>query len=162
MHSEAYEFVRSHGTSDPVSVIEIGSRNINGTVRDHFPHAHWIGLDLHPGPCVDVVCNAEFYQPVELVETVICCEVLEHAHNWQRLIATGASWLNPGGRMIVTCAGPGRPEHSAIDGRPRLMPGEYYRNLSADEVALEMHVAGLVDIAADQVGQDTQATGTKP
>ena len=46
MHVEAFAFVAQFSTTDPITVIEIGSRIINGTVRGLFPNAHWTGLDL--------------------------------------------------------------------------------------------------------------------
>ena len=162
MHAEAFRFVRMFATNDAIDVIEIGSRDINGSVRALFPAANWIGLDLHSGPAVDVVCDAEHYQPADKVDLVICCEVLEHAANWRELIRVAASWLRPDGRLIVTCAAPGREPHSAIDGEHRLLDGEHYENLTADEVADAMRAAGLGWIEAEQVGEDTQAMGWMP
>ena len=129
MHNEAFEFLRKFATTDSISVIEIGSRDINGTCRTLFPNAKWIGLDRYPGACVDVVCDAEGYVPSEPVDVVMCMETLEHAKNWQGLICSGISWLKPCGQMIITCAGPGREPHSAIDGGP-CYDGEYYCNVN--------------------------------
>ena len=40
------------------SVLEVGSVNINGTVRDLFDRPNnYIGLDVAPGRDVDVVCS---------------------------------------------------------------------------------------------------------
>ena len=160
MHAEAFRFVSRYMTNDALSVIEIGSRDINGTSRPLFPAASWIGLDLHPGPCVDVVCDAVNYVPTSLVDLVVCTEVLEHAPNWRELIHCAASWLLPGGRLIITCAGPGRAPHSHHDGG-ELHDGEYYGNLSADQIAEELHYAGLLVEHCEQAGDDTQAVGLK-
>lgn len=159
MHVAAYEFVRQYGTTEPIEVIEIGSRDINGSAQDHFPNALWTGLDLYPGPRVDVVCNATEYEPETPVDLVICCEVLEHAEDWRELIRVGAKWLQDGGKLIVTCAGPGRKQHSAVDGGT-LRAGEYYRNLTAYEVAEQMRDAGLQIELFRHVKNDTQAVGT--
>lgn len=161
MHRECLQFLRELGSNDPLSVIEIGSRDINGSARAFWPNAQWIGLDLHAGPAVDVVCDAQQYVPAELVDMVVCCEVLEHAANWGEILTHAASWLKPTGRIIVTCAGPGRAEHSAIDGKHRLLNGEHYRNLTASEVSHAMRDAGLGWIEAEQVGEDIQAIGWK-
>lgn len=40
---------------DNVSVLEIGSLNINGTVREFFTNCNFTGIDIGPGPCVDIV-----------------------------------------------------------------------------------------------------------
>jgi hypothetical protein len=40
-------------------VLELGSFNVNGTVRDVFHSVEqYVGVDERPGPCVDVVCKA--------------------------------------------------------------------------------------------------------
>ena len=162
MHAAAFEFVSRFATHEPLAVIEIGSRDINGTCRPLFPNAQYIGLDLYPGPAVDVACNALDYTPDQSVDIVLIAEVLEHTENWRELIAIAASWLRPDGVCIITCAGSGRAEHSAIDGQPRLMPGEYYGNRTSDEIAAELHYAGLGWIDSDQVGEDIQAVAYRP
>lgn len=159
MHPAAREYVARYATQRPVGVAEIGSRNINGTVRDLFPNAYWFGLDLRKGPCVDLVCDAETWKPDIVFDLVVCCEVLEHAENWKNLIAAAVSWLAPGGRLIVTCAGEGRKPHSGIDGGD-VPIGEYYRNVSVAELCREMQKAGIWIDSAETVGEDTRASGT--
>jgi len=145
MHPGAFEFVRQFATNEAIEIIEIGARNINGTVRPLFPSAKYIGLDLNPGPCVDVVCDALEYVPDKLVDLVIAAEVFEHAPNWGAIIAHAATWIVPGGRILVTAAGPGREPHSAADGGA-LRPGEHYENLTEDRLAEELHFAGFEEI----------------
>lgn len=129
MHAAARAFVERWASTDLVSVVEIGSRNVNGEIRDLWPNATWYhGLDLHAGPGVDTVCDACEYAPPHPVDVVVCCEVLEHSQNWQGIVLNACSWLRPGGRLIVTCAGAGRKSHSAIDGEA-VRPEEWYANL---------------------------------
>lgn len=161
MHQQAYDFVARFKTDKPIRVIEIGSRNINGTVRPLFPNAKWIGLDLYEGPDVDVVISALDYKPEHLVDLVICCEVLEHARDWKSIIEHSATWLKIGGEMLVTCAGPGRAEHSAIDGN-ELKEDEHYENLTPEVVSLSMRESGLWMVSAITEGKDTQAIGCLP
>lgn len=158
MHQAAREYVSRYATDAMVSVIEIGSRNINGTIRDLFPRAQWMGLDLQDGFCVDHVCDATSYQPMLPVDLVICCEVLEHAADWMSLIEAGASWLAPGGRLIVTCAGPGRTPHSAHDGGD-LRANEHYCNITTEALCRAMQACGIWIDSADTLGQDTRASG---
>lgn len=156
MHVESLAFVAQFATADPIDVIEIGSRNINGTVRPLFPNARWTGLDLHPGPDVDVVCDMRDYMPPDSVDLVVCCEVLEHAEPWRQMISQAQAWLKPGGRMIITCAGPGRLPHSHIDGC-QLRPGEYYGNITVGELREAMEAEGLHVVICTQLRNDTQA-----
>lgn len=155
MHREAREFVTHFKTGLPVSVIEIGSLNVNGTIRDLFPSAFWVGIDRAAGPCVDVVGDAENFEPEALADVVICCEVLEHADNWATLIRKAYSWLAPGGVFIMTCAGLGREPHSCGGGK--LPPGEYYRNLAPPEVRQQISEAGFKWQITRQVGTDVQS-----
>lgn len=160
MHQQAREFVAQFATDAPLRVIEIGSRDINGNCRDLFPNADWTGLDLYAGPMVDVVCDAESWRPSEPVDLVICCEVLEHAKRWRGLLAASAHMLKPGGTLIVTCAGTGRRPHSHFDGG-KLRAGEYYRNLTPENVARILTENGFrVDVAiANRF--DTQVKATR-
>ncbi len=156
MHAEAFAFVKQFATDSTIDVIEVGSRNINGTVRGLFPNARWTGLDLHPGPDVDVVCDMLDYTPPDSVDLIVCCEVLEHAERWSLMLSQAQAWLKPGGRMILTCAGPGRIPHSHIDGG-RLRPDEYYANVSADDLRKALEADGLYVVICTQLKNDTQA-----
>ena len=42
-------------------VLEIGSLNINGSVRQFFSNCDYTGLDVAEGKDVDIVCNGENY-----------------------------------------------------------------------------------------------------
>nr|DAK61502.1 MAG TPA: Methyltransferase domain [Caudoviricetes sp.] len=162
MHAGAFEFVGKYATTDALTVIEIGSRDINGSVRVHFPSAAWTGLDLHSGPAVDIVCDAIDYEPAQPVDLVVCCEVFEHCESWRDLIRKSFGWLKPSGRLIVTCAGDGREPHSAIDGGP-LRLEEHYANISTDELAAAMQLAGFerIETASNEHWKDTYAIAVK-
>ena len=162
MHPGAFEFVSRYATLDAISVIEVGSRDINGSIRCHFPAATWTGIDLIAGPAVDVVCDAMEYNPPQLVDVVICCEVLEHCMTWDALIFHAASWLKPGGKILITCGGLGRDPHSAFDGGA-LQPDEHYGNISQDELAEELHYAGFIqiDVSGNEHWRDTYAVALK-
>jgi hypothetical protein len=162
MHPGAFEFVGRYATADEISVIEIGSRDINGSVRAHFPGATWIGLDLIAGPAVDVVCDAMEYDPLQLVDLVICCEVFEHAPNWGEILTHAANWLKLGGQILITCGGIGRDPHSAFDGGA-LRVDEHYGNISRDKLAEELHYAGFaqIDVSGNEHWRDTYAVAVK-
>lgn len=157
MHAEAMEFLRRLTIQGPV--IEIGSRNVNGSARDAFPDVEWFGLDIEDGIGVDVVCDAAEYWPDRRIRTVICCEVLEHTSNWRDILHNVAAW-DDDIVLIITCAGLGRKPHSAIDGGP-LRDGEYYGNIAAEELRAELIKAGFRTVYADQYGTDTRAIAFK-
>lgn len=161
MHKAAYEFVQKYAVRRQCSVIEIGSRNINGSVRSLFPNASWTGLDRYPGPSVDIVIDATEYIPSNQVDMVICCEVLEHCEQWKQLIQKSASWIRPGGRLIVTCANTERAEHSGIDGK-RLREGEYYKGVDLTPLVAECLASGFEILHAQKSGSDTQLLANIP
>jgi hypothetical protein len=154
MHAEARDFLRRISLSGPV--VEFGSRNINGSARDVFPELEWIGVDIADGPGVDVVCDAATFSTELMPMSIVCCEVLEHAANWREIIRNSCNMVGHDGILVITCAGPGRKPHSAIDGGP-LRDGEYYRNLSAAEIRAACLEAGFRGVYADQAGFDTRA-----
>ena len=39
-------------------VLEVGSRDVNGSVRQFFDGGEYVGVDWRPGPCVDLVLLA--------------------------------------------------------------------------------------------------------
>lgn len=134
MHQEAYEFVRLVG--QPIGygarILEFGSRNVNGSVRDLFRDStFYCGIDIVPGDGVDVIACAAAYNHEQLVDVVICCEVLEHTILAGPICLNAWRNLRLGGRYIVTCAGPLRSPHSALDGGV-LRRGEYYLNVTEE------------------------------
>lgn len=161
MHAEAAQYVNRFAHAEPITVVEIGSLNINGTVRSLFPAASWHGIDVVDGPDVDEVADGATFVPGQPVDLVVCCEVLEHTEAWRDIVTNTANMLKPGGRVILTAAGPDRLPHSAVDGG-RLRDGEYYANISADELTEALESAGFVDVAVEIVGRDVRGTGVTP
>lgn len=127
MHPEAFAFAAAH--AKPGSVVEIGSRDINGSVR-HLFSGDYCGLDLEPGPGVDLVCDAVLYDAPP-VDIVVCLEVLEHAPEPARVVAAAKRLLRRGGLLILTAACDPRPAHSGHDGGT-LVEGEHYANVDPE------------------------------
>jgi hypothetical protein len=147
MHAAAFDFVKwavdHFAARGPV--LELGSRNINGSVRGLFAGCAppYIGVDLVAGPGVDVVADAATYVPSVKMQTVVCCEVFEHTLQAPRILRHIArQLLAANGLVIVTCATTGRLPHSAVDGGP-LRLGEFYRNCSETEFQMWGLLAGL-------------------
>ena len=160
MHAAARDFVASVlPTTTDYSVVEVGALDINGGVRDLLPGSNWYGIDVVPGPGVDEVADGATWQPSWDVDIAVCCEVLEHAENWADIVHNMASWLPPGGLLILTAAGPGRAPHSAVDGGI-LRVGEYYGNIDPNElvpVLRQAHIVSQTDVGHG----DVYAWGTK-
>lgn len=147
MHAEAFAFVQWAVTEYHARgpVIELGSRDINGTVRGLFARCAppYVGLDLVAGPGVDLVADAATFVPAAKVGTVVCCEVLEHTPDAAVILHQIAHhMIADDGLVIVTCATTGRAPHSAHDGGP-LRPGEFYLNCPLSVFRIWAEAAGL-------------------
>ena len=161
MHGAAMAYVESNLPAVAGDVLDVGGRDINGSPRDLFPDAAtFVVIDPQEGPNVDIVADFTTLGLEDFADTVLCLEVLEHAENWRGIVAACAAARRPGGTVIVTCAGPGRAPHSAVDGGP-VRPGEWYRNVGSDELAEAMASHGLL-VRAERFDEDTRATGVKP
>ena len=136
MHDAARQFVARYATDKPVMVLECGARDVNGSVRSLFPRADWFGVDIGPGPGVDEVADFADYQHPHLVDIVVSTEVLEHTPRWREILLSASRNLRPGGRLIVTAAGPGRAPHSAIDGGA--VGDEHYENIDPEDLSSEL------------------------
>lgn len=148
MHSHASNFVLGVVEKLPPrqSVVEFGSRDINGSMRDRFPPTpSYIGIDIVKGKGVDVVANAMNYVPAHPPDTVVCCEVLEHSRDPYRIIKNAFDILLPDGVFIITAAAPARVPHSGKDGL-ELAPGEYYANIDPGELKGWLAQAGFHDV----------------
>ena len=83
MHDTAYEigglFFQSYVNAES-SVLEIGSLNINGGLRDFRPTGSYIWVDLNPGNGVDVIVRRISQLPFrrETFDAVVSSSCLEH------------------------------------------------------------------------------------
>lgn len=163
MHIEAASFVAltAHRLGPFESVLELGGRDVNGSVRPYFPRARYVSVDIAPGPGVDVVADATTYRTEERYDAVVCCETLEHAEDADGFVATAWGSLRPGGLFILTAACPPRAAHSAVDGGP-LRAGEFYRNV--DPALMASWLVGWkdVDIEVHDDRGDIYAVAVKP
>lgn len=157
MHAAARAWVAAHAGGE--IVVDVGGRNINGTVRDLFDTPDYTVIDMHPGPGVDVVGDFLDYKPPRKPDTVIICEVAEHTKAWPELVARAADLLKVGGMLIFTAAGPDRKPHSAFDGA-ELRDGEFYENIQPNRLraVLDKH---FDDVIVDEQGADVRAIAVK-
>lgn len=154
MHVAARQFVETHVEANRpfTAVLEVGSRNVNGGVRDLFPEAIYVGIDIEPGDGVDIVTDAAKWVPSGPFDCVVSTEVFEHAQRWPMIVANCARVLMHEGVLIVTAAGPGRAPHSAVDGGP-VRAREYYANVQPDLLATAAIQAGLADVTVEVNGE---------
>jgi hypothetical protein len=119
-----------------VNVIEIGSLDINGTVRDFFDSERYIGVDVGPGRGVDVVAlGQDVDYPDNTFDVAVSAECFEHNPAWVETFANMIRMSND--FVIMTCASEGRPEHGTTRTSPGSSPltldWDYYRNLNEED-----------------------------
>lgn len=154
------EWVSRYATTEPLAVLDIGGRNINGSPRHLFPAAEYTVLDAMSGPDVDIVADAATWTPDREYDMVLCLEVCEHTEVWPQIVATAYKACRTGGQLVLTCAGPGRAPHNASDGGP-LPAGEYYQNLPLARLHDVLVATGWQHIRAEQLLSDLRAVATK-
>ncbi len=113
------EFIDVYGLeSMPLSVLEIGSMNINGGLRDLAKHnMTWTGLDLEEGPGVDL--KIEIGQPFpyanKVFDLVVCSSVFEHDAQFWNTFLEMARVTKPGGLILVIAPSNGAYHRYPID-----------------------------------------------
>jgi len=106
-------------------VIEVGSLNINGSLREiimEFNPNNYTGIDIMSGPGVDVICKAENmveYFGENNFDLVISTELLEHTENWRNVVSNIKNVCKPNGIIFITTRSKGFPVHE--------YPGDFWR-----------------------------------
>jgi len=121
-------------------VLEVGSLNINGTVRDFFDNCDYIGIDVGQGPNVDIVCEGQNLDHSDnTYDTIISCECFEHNPYWVETFANMHRMTKSNGLIIMSCATTGRSEHGTTRTNPYDSPltvgkgWDYYKNLTEQD-----------------------------
>ena len=140
--------------------MDVGSRNINGTVRDCIQQAgqgmpnEIIGVDFVQGENVDVVMNghdladkygAEF-------DLVTCCETLEHDNKFWLTVEAMRKCVKPGGFLLITTPGIHFFRHD--------YPSDYYR--FTDTVFSEIFFEGWEDQFIENFSDPNDPDQQKP
>ncbi|BBY00477.1 class I SAM-dependent methyltransferase [Mycobacterium seoulense] len=123
------------------SVLEVGSYDVNGSVRTVFAAAdRYVGIDLVPGPGVDLVMSGhELDHRDGSYDMAISGECFEHDPHWRETFSNMVRMTRPGGLVAFSCASRGRPEHGTTRTDKALSPGtqavgmDYYRNLNEED-----------------------------
>jgi SAM-dependent methyltransferase len=132
-------------------VIEVGSRNVNGSARSFVESMHpaeYVGVDIEAAPEVDVICDIEKLHErfdAESFDLVVTTEVLEHVRDWRRAISNLKRMCRPGGVVIVTTRSRGFAYHG--------YPFDYWRYELSDMRSL------FGDCVVEALETDTRDSG---
>lgn len=168
MHQSVYDFVARVKEKFPEAftgkvVHEVGSRNINGTVRPFFSQCDYTGFDLGYGVCVDVVGHYLNTETPDYVDTIVSCEALEHDRYWVHSLRQMLDNLKRGGLLILTAGGPGRPEHGTKEHDPECSPAtlDYYGNITEEAFREAVDMSQFTEFEFDVRDGDFRFWGVK-
>lgn len=145
-------------------VLEVGSLNINGSIRQFFSDCEYVGVDLGSGPGVDIVCAGEdLSYPDSSFDVVASCECFEHNPNWVQTFNNMARMSKE--LVFFSCATTGRSEHGTRRSNPQDAPycGDYYANITEEDVKsrCELSVFKQYEFAVDEQAHDLYFWGVK-
>jgi SAM-dependent methyltransferase len=119
------KFAKEHGTG---KILEIGSWNANGGVRQYFKDAdEYIGIDPHGGKDVDLQISS--YQIPQYFkkdfDVILCLETLEHDPYFEYTVQLMHEYLKPGGWLVISTPGLAQGIHQVPKDYYRFMPDAY-------------------------------------
>lgn len=133
MHLSSYEHMadlvsRYLDMAKPISIIDIGSYDVNGTYRPLFAAPGWnyLGIDLEAGPGVDVVLESPYRFPMKTgsVDLIVSGQAFEHVEFFWLSFLEMLRVLKPGGMMFLIAPSRG-PEHRYPQDCWRFYPDGY-------------------------------------
>lgn len=143
------EFVKSLHLSG--RVLDIGSLDVNGCVREYF--TDYTGLDMRPGPNVDIVANAHKIPfSDQYFDLVLNLETMEHDDRFWETAREMYRVCIYGGHVVITAPTIGFPKHD--------YPSDYWRFLPEGMISL-MSSVGFQCLSCHQNDSDVFYHGIK-
>lgn len=124
MHDTAYRYGQAFYDQyipkyQNIQIVEVGSQNVNGGLRDIFttPYTHFVGLDFVPGPGVDHVLQDPYTIPYpdNVLDVILCSSVLEHCDMFWLLFLDMTRVLKPGGVIYINAPSNGNFHRHPVD-----------------------------------------------
>lgn len=99
------------GWFDGTRVLEIGAAGADPFIRDLFTTDDYTGIDIVPGPNVDLVADAKFHKHDLSYDVIMCFSVLEHDPGWETIMENAYDLMHPGSMMIGCHGAEGNLHH---------------------------------------------------
>jgi SAM-dependent methyltransferase len=135
-------FCRKTGFKRGDRVLDVGSMDVNGTVRSLFLGAsEYVGIDMRAGKDVDRVMTAEDlpkHFEAGYFDVVVCSNALEHMERWQDAIRGMWFVLKEGGTLTLVTPTKEKGRHGYPDDYWRFTLDEYgqvFRDQAINETA---------------------------
>lgn len=133
-------------------VLDVGSLDINGNNRIFFDNCEYYGLDVAPGPNVDIVCLIHEHDvPNETYGAIISGSCFEHDRYYEKSLKEIVRMLKSGGIFVCTVPTTGYPEHGTRRCQPEDAPlltsdpawEDYYKNLTEQDIRQAIDVDSI-------------------
>lgn len=157
MHTEALtamsNLLARYAGPEPANVLDVGSLDYNGTYRPLVESRGWryTGLDIEPGPNVDIVSRDPYRYPIpdDRYDIVMSGSTMEHVQAIWAWLPELVRVLRPGG-MLAIVTHYAFPEHRYPVDCWRIMPDgmRFLFDQTQRLMAYEIDIAGPYDIGA--------------
>lgn len=120
MHQTTLEVAKRWKPQLSGRVLEIGSLNVNGSLREVLDIS--VGIDIVEGPGVDLVLPGEEvhrYFGKHAFDAVVSSDALEHVRKWRSVLKSAWAALKPNGHLLLTMASERKGRHN--------YPNDYWR-----------------------------------
>jgi SAM-dependent methyltransferase len=146
-------------------VLEIGSLDINGSIRKYFQDCEYIGADVGQGANVDLVCpGQEIDHPDNTYDVSCSCNCFEHNPYWVETFKNMYRMTKPGGLVFVSVPTTGCPEHGTHSNKPDDSPltlkkgWNYYKNLTESDYRENFDIDSMFELYQFQEYRDDPTT----
>jgi SAM-dependent methyltransferase len=137
-----HSFALKHKGKISGRVLDVGSYDVNGSLRAVFPIT--IGVDMREGPGVDQVCDVVHLITTfgaESFDCVCSADALEHMKDWKAGMENMWAVLKPGGVFFLTMANPKKGRHAYPDDYIR-MPMDMFKSMFTGNQILDDFFGG--------------------
>jgi SAM-dependent methyltransferase len=147
------KFLTEHVQVEPFKVLDVGSMDVNGTVKDLFHEGTYTGADMRSGGNVDVVVNGHDLVKkfgLKSFDMVTCFDMMEHDEKFWLTITQMKKVLKKGGWLLIGAPGRACSLHD--------YPGDYWRFMPESFTSL---LSGMKDVHVEtelMPDSDTEAS----
>lgn len=136
-HDLVKKFLEEHDLKGK-KVLDVGSLDVNGSLREDFKDCDYTGVDMREGPNVDFVLNGHELstQFQEEFDLVVCFDTLEHDDLFWLTLGEMRKVLKSGGWLIIGAPSINHPIHRH--------PKDYYR--FTEDSFQDVFLLGLKDV----------------
>lgn len=154
MDSATKRFMQSHADKFTGTVLDVGSLDVNGSLRDVINVT--VGIDMRSGRGVDVVCPVEdiLTEFEQQFDACVSAGTLEHVEDWKAFVNNTWDIVRDGGWLVMTMASMGKGRHN--------YPNDYWR-FTLDQIKQLYPTAEWVgEVGPVSIGWVVQKGSVKP